>query len=62
MGYMNFPRLEPQEIDEENNTSDPETLKEKNQKELKDVLEKASQDDWENEPQYIEPIPFFGKD
>ena len=61
MGYMNFPRLEPQEIDEENNISDSETLKEENEKALKNVLEKTSQDDWENEPQYIEPISFFEK-
>lgn len=61
MGYMNFPRLEPQEIDEENNNSDSETLKEKNEKALKNVLEKASEDDWENGPQYIEPISFFEK-
>lgn len=61
MGYMNLPRLEPQEIDEENNASDSETLKEKNEKALKNVLEKTSEDDWENGPQYIEPISFLEK-
>ena len=45
IGHIDFPPLEPQEIDEGNNTSNSGTLKEKkNEKALKNVLEKASED------------------